>query len=172
MCRPWSQLGPVYPGRQSHSPVTWWQRYDCPQDGQDMLHCSPNIPALHSGRWRYKEWASTLGVWFWLLSGCNDTHCSDRWLPSSLDDTHMLQFPLNTSRCWGNAWSRSGYSDAPTGLLSTAHCSGSLQITTVTIYQLTANTLSLCIHYKPLFKDGQWSAKFRSASSNKGCLQP
>lgn len=54
-CQPWSQLGPVYPERQSHSPDTWWQRYDWPQDRQDILHWSPYIPALHSGRQRDKE---------------------------------------------------------------------------------------------------------------------
>lgn len=57
-CQPWSQLAPVYPGRQSHSPVTWWQGYDCPQDGHDILHWSPYVPALHSGRQRDKEWAT------------------------------------------------------------------------------------------------------------------
>lgn len=122
------------PGRQSHSPVTWWQRYDWPQDGHDMLHWSPYVPALHSGRQRDEEWAKAdskssthLAFFFFFLLADSNTHCSDRWLPSSLGDTHMLQFPLSTCHCWGNAWNRSGYSGGPTGPLNTARCSENLE---------------------------------------------
>lgn len=61
-CQPWSQLAPVCPGRQSHSPVTWWQRYDWPQDGHDMLHWSPYIPARHSGRREIKSKSRRAGA--------------------------------------------------------------------------------------------------------------
>lgn len=57
----------------------------------------------------------------------SNTHCSDRWLPSSRGGTRTPQFPSGMCRCWGNAWSRSGYSGAPTGPLNRARCTGNLE---------------------------------------------
>lgn len=76
--RPWSQLSPVCPGRQSQSPVTWWQRYVCPQDGHCMLHCSPYVPARHSGK-RREETESEPGQTY-----CSSTGCDLRFQQHSL----------------------------------------------------------------------------------------
>lgn len=63
---------------------------------------------------------------YYLICLSDNTHCSDRWLPSNPGDTHTLRFPSNTCHCWGSAWNRSGYSGDPTGPLNMAHYSENL----------------------------------------------